>query len=71
MAVELPIICGIFHLNVARDLTGQVQPINRTEDALEKWVLHGYIATELEELVTSGPGDCCMRHLPQNFKEDG
>ena len=50
---------------------GYVQPINQTEDALEKWVSHGYIATELKELVTSGPGDCCMRHLPQNFKEDG
>ena len=70
MAVEPPIICSVFHLDVTRDLTRQVQPVDRTEDALEKRVPYGHIATEFKELITSGPGDRCMRYLPQNFEED-
>ena len=70
MAVEPPIICGVFYLNIARDLTGQIQSINGTEDTLEVWTLHGYVATEFKELIAAGPDDCCVRHVPQDFEEE-
>lgn len=68
--MEPPIVCGIFYLDVARDLTWQLQAVDRTKDSLEEWMTCRDMATELEELVALGPLDCCVRHPPQNFEED-
>lgn len=64
MTMQPPVVGGIFHLNVARDLTWQVQPIDRTKDMVKERVTDRHVAAELEKLIAMGPRNCGAGHLP-------
>lgn len=71
MVVKPPIVGRIFDFDVTRDLTGEVQSVDRTKYTLEERVSHGYISTKLEKLITKWPSNRCRRHPLQDLEQDG